>query len=373
MARNDPRLAGTTLDRILSGMGYRWENHGGGDYSFVRPAKAGRKEKGVFFHHPAPGLTHYTVFIDGEPQGKTVTNQSDALSLVEPAVTPAMARRATMVGGARKDEGRRPNPGQRTADIVRYPDGFWKIIDRRKFLELHKDLGKTDPQSAKLLRRVAIELSHRMEIDDTTQRALNRLRNLLLRSGGSPWVGPEAAGMRTAEAAAQRNQVFKIANELGLELPSYSFNPLKSGWSQKVIRENISEMKDAGRPASQAVAASLDSARRSFRSRHAKKRFPSHLRFLKNPSMTYGDVPPYGDFLKRFCSATDGDDYAMHLKGSDLDAAEETVFSNDGRQAYEPEDTYIGIVQLVEKWEKGDEEAGSLASGILSTLGYEWI
>ena len=364
MARNDPRLAGTTLDRILSGMGYRWENHGGGDYSFVRPAKAGRKEKAVFFYHPAPGLTHYTVFIDGEPQGKTVTNQSDALSLVEPGVTPAMARRATMVG-ARKDEGRRPNPGNTR---------LWEVVDRDKFIDLYMELEITDDQSADLLRRSVEEIEERTQVTDSTQRAIRRLRNLVSRPLAQH--GPEAGSWGVMDpklTAAQRNQVFKIADELGLKLPSYSFNPLKSGWSQKVIRENISEMKDAGRPASQAVAASLDSARRSFRSRHAKKRFPSHLRFLKNPSMTYGDVPPYGDFLKRFCSATDGDDYAMHLKGSDLDAAEETVFSNDGRQAYEPEDTYIGIVQLVEKWEKGDEEAGSLASGILSTLGYEWI
>jgi hypothetical protein len=39
--------------------------------------------------------------------------------------------------------------------------------------------------------------------------------------------------------------------------------PLKKGKSRKVISENISEMVNAGYPQKQAVAASLDTARRS--------------------------------------------------------------------------------------------------------------
>lgn len=239
---------------------------------------------------------------------------------------------------------------------------LWHVIDRNKFHDLWMELEKTDAQSADLLRLSADEIEGRMEVDESTQRAINRLRILVLRSGD--WSAHTAG--------AQRNQVFKIANELGLKLPSYNFNPLKSGWSQKVIGENIAEMRRAGHDAAQAVAASLDAARTAYRKRNKAGDFPGHIRFKKNPSMTYGEVPPYGDFLKRF-SKESGDDYAMHLKGSDLRAADGTPFAQDGRQLYDSKETYIGVVQLVEKWEKGDEAAGDLASGILSTLGYEWV
>jgi hypothetical protein len=51
--------------------------------------------------------------------------------------------------------------------------------------------------------------------------------------------------------------------------------PLKKGASKETISENISEMRDAGYPQKQAVAASLDQARKSG----AKKRkMPRHMR-----------------------------------------------------------------------------------------------
>ena len=105
------------------------------------------------------------------------------------------------------------------------PDShLWHVVDREKFFGLYRELEKTDAQSADLFRLSAQELEGRMEVDDSTQRVINRLRNLVSRSGGS--------------AAAQRNQVLKIANELGLKLPSYSFNPAESIYVMKAGEGN---------------------------------------------------------------------------------------------------------------------------------------
>lgn len=62
----------------------------------------------------------------------------------------------------------------------------------------------------------------------------------------------------------------------------YNNNPLKQGWSREVISDNISEMMNKGYPQDQAVAAALSKARKSFRSRHPRGRYPSHLRKPKS-------------------------------------------------------------------------------------------
>lgn len=49
--------------------------------------------------------------------------------------------------------------------------------------------------------------------------------------------------------------------------------PLKKGKSKKVISENIKEMMDSGHPQKQAVAASLNNARKPT-AKIAKKRMP---------------------------------------------------------------------------------------------------
>lgn len=51
--------------------------------------------------------------------------------------------------------------------------------------------------------------------------------------------------------------------------------PLKKGSSRETVSENVSEMVQSGYPKDQAVAASLDNARRSKRKhkgRHARKK-----------------------------------------------------------------------------------------------------
>ena len=65
--------------------------------------------------------------------------------------------------------------------------------------------------------------------------------------------------------------------------------------------------------------------------------------------------------------------YRMHLKGVDLRAADGTEFDHEGVQYYDADDLYDGLRELTAKWEDGDEAAGDLASGILLTLGFEWI
>lgn len=63
-------------------------------------------------------------------------------------------------------------------------------------------------------------------------------------------------------------------DELGVD---YEANPLRRGWSREVISDNIRYMIDKGAAQDQAVAASLSSARKSYRSRHPRGAFPRHL------------------------------------------------------------------------------------------------
>lgn len=71
-----------------------------------------------------------------------------------------------------------------------------------------RKLRRVDKMTSDLLLKVGRELSHRLEPKGSdVERAVNRLRNLNFKS--SP--------------ANVRNQVFKVANELGMKLPSGIF------------------------------------------------------------------------------------------------------------------------------------------------------
>jgi hypothetical protein len=63
---------------------------------------------------------------------------------------------------------------------------------------------------------------------------------------------------------------FYIAN-------GYLDNPLRRGWSREMISDNISMLMDEGFPQDQAVAIALRTARKNYRQRHPRGRFPSHL------------------------------------------------------------------------------------------------
>jgi hypothetical protein len=70
-------------------------------------------------------------------------------------------------------------------------------------------------------------------------------------------------------------------------------NPLRKGYSRAVISDNISTMVREGYAQDQAVAAALSSARKSYRSRHPRGRYPAHLkdtRAHRNPEVEAGHV-----------------------------------------------------------------------------------
>lgn len=84
---------------------------------------------------------------------------------------------------------------------------FTSFVDTNKFLDTLEALG-TDQQSQKLLEQVQRELVDRLTPDSSTERAINRLSNLV-RGNQDP--------------ANLRNQIFKVANELKISLPSGMF------------------------------------------------------------------------------------------------------------------------------------------------------
>lgn len=86
----------------------------------------------------------------------------------------------------------------------------------------------------------------------------------------------------------------------------------------------------------------------------------------KMDSMTYGNLPPFNDFKKRV-----GDSYNYNLKGSDANTARKVKIPANGD--FDAKELYTIIKKLKTAWENGDDNAGDIASGILSTLDYEWI
>lgn len=88
----------------------------------------------------------------------------------------------------------------------------------------------------------------------------------------------------------------------------------------------------------------------------------------KNPraSMTYGVLPKRQAFADAFDSATEGrSTYDMVVKGKHP----KEVATGD----YTEDQLWEMVKALKRAWENGDEDAGDWASGILTTLGFEWI
>ncbi len=83
---------------------------------------------------------------------------------------------------------------------------LWDLLDQRK---LSKQLNNFDDQSRKLLDQILDTLGDSLTLPDRQGQAFNRLRNFI-ESG-------------TKDEGNIRNQIFKIANELKIKLPSSSF------------------------------------------------------------------------------------------------------------------------------------------------------
>ena len=100
-------------------------------------------------------------------------------------------------------------------------DMFFEIVDKRKWSAIRQALDKAgDKQSVGLWSEASLKLSKALSLSTKEEYALNRMRNLMAR----PNTAPE--GMR--------NQVFKIANELGIKLPSGMFASTKTAKPHRV-------------------------------------------------------------------------------------------------------------------------------------------
>jgi hypothetical protein len=81
---------------------------------------------------------------------------------------------------------------------------------------IYREIKEEDEATAKLFKQVYMRLGDELEMPPNVERALKRYRNLLSRG-------------TVGNLANARNQIFKIADELEMELPHYHFNPSKLG------------------------------------------------------------------------------------------------------------------------------------------------
>ena len=85
---------------------------------------------------------------------------------------------------------------------------FWSMVDKDKFRSLQKAL-KNDDQSNKLFNDVCKYFFRKFQLKGNEEYAFNRLMNII--------------DSKVRDEGNLRNQIFKIANELGMKLPSSSF------------------------------------------------------------------------------------------------------------------------------------------------------
>lgn len=85
---------------------------------------------------------------------------------------------------------------------------FWDMVDKDKFRSLQKAL-KNDDQSNKLFNDICKYFFRKFQLKGNEDYAFNRLMNII--------------DSKSRDEGNLRNQIFKIANELGMKLPSSMF------------------------------------------------------------------------------------------------------------------------------------------------------
>lgn len=85
-----------------------------------------------------------------------------------------------------------------------------------------------------------------------------------------------------------------------------------------------------------------------------------------NKSMIYGAIPEYNMFCQHFEYWVGEGKYRIH--GGFVDS-----YTSQHTGAYNVDELYTLVHELCERWGCEDDEAGSLASDIMTTLGFEWI
>lgn len=91
---------------------------------------------------------------------------------------------------------------------------FFELVDKKKWRGIMDALRKAgDQASLDMWVKASEEISDQLRMDRNTEMALNKMRNLMVKSN---WNDPKALALL-------RNQVFKIADLLGIKLPHAMF------------------------------------------------------------------------------------------------------------------------------------------------------
>lgn len=91
----------------------------------------------------------------------------------------------------------------RLGDVRIGEEIFFSLVSKEKIDELNS---MADEQTKKLLRDIQLTLFDELRLEPLIERSINRLSNI-----------------SATDSANIRNQVFKIANDLSMDLPSYMF------------------------------------------------------------------------------------------------------------------------------------------------------
>jgi len=87
--------------------------------------------------------------------------------------------------------------------------------------------------------------------------------------------------------------------------------------------------------------------------------------------MSFGVMPTKREFAKAW-HEHGGGAYSYTLRGSDAESARRARVPTEGR--FTEKQLYASIKKLRDAFfKKGDENAGSVASSLLYTLGFDWV